>query len=606
VDEQQGMTPEELAYYGGAMSVDPNPPMQSVAPLALPAPAAAVPPPALPPAPASIPARALAAARAREGAAIPPGFAPDAVGFMGLDVDQRLAEQEAARASALQAEGFASEQERQRTYDLKRGLAEASRATTQAIGGEPMAMPQPLAPLPGISATEAAAVRKQQEDFARRRPDLAFVGEAAKAKMGMAQVTSDIERRRLEAQQEAEQRIGQTNLALEQQAAQDIQAQRERMLRFRQASEQAESDIAKLNKEVADTKINPDAYYQNQNTFQKILSAIAIGLGGFVQGYSGGRIPNTALQIINSAIERDIQAQKANLASKRAAIGERRNLLAMARERFADEKQAEDWVRATLQQQVAAQARRFGAEAKTKEIGFAAEKIAAGYDQQAQELNLGVKQAYVEAEMARRAEEQQRAARAAAYAAGAPEREMKMRERILEFEAKKAGIAKTEAETAKAQAEATGERRMAARTVMLGPDSSQQFLAPDEASAKELRERQAAATNFAQTIGKMYAVVDSKDLGVREKSLVLENLKKEAASQLAKSQAGGRTTEQDEQRAEKMITTPARTVDTGEKAVLDNLVDQAWKNVEAWRSSINAVPVDGQKPPAPLDVRKEE
>jgi len=75
---------------------------------------------------------------------------------------------------------------------------------------------------------------------------------------------------------------------------------------------------------------------------------------------------------------------------------------------------------------------------------------------------------------------------------------------------------------------------------------------------------------------------------------------------LAKSQAGGRTTEQDEQRAEKMITTPARTVDTGEKAVLDNLVDQAWKNVEAWRSSINAVPVDGQKPPAPLDVRKEE
>jgi hypothetical protein len=74
VDEQQGMTPEQLAaYYGGAMSVDPNAPMQSVAPLALPAPAAAVPPPAPPPAPApaSIPARALAAARAREGAAIP-------------------------------------------------------------------------------------------------------------------------------------------------------------------------------------------------------------------------------------------------------------------------------------------------------------------------------------------------------------------------------------------------------------------------------------------------------------------------------------------------------------------------------------------------------
>ena len=601
------MTPKEFkAYYDGAMSVDPNAPMQSVAPLDLPAPAAALPPPAPSPAPASIPARALAAARAREGAAIPPGFAPDAVGFMGLDVDQRLAEQEAARASALQAEGFPSEQARQATYDMKRGLAEASRATTQAIGGEPMAMPEPLAPLPGISSTEAAAVRKQQEDFARRRPDLAFLGEAAKAKMGMAQVTSDIEKRRLEAQQEAEQRIGQTNLALEQQAAQDIKAQQERMLRFRQASEQAESDIAKLNKEVTDTKINPDAYYQNQNTFQKILSAIAIGLGGFVQGYSGGRIPNTALQIINSAIERDIEAQKANLANKRAAIGERRNLLAMARERFADEKQAEDWVRATLQQQVAAQARRFGAEAKTKEIGFAAEKIAAGYDQQAQELNLGVKQAYVEAEMARRAEEQQRAARAAAYAAGAPEREMKMRERILEFEAKKAGIAKTQAETARAQAEATGERGMASRTVMLGPNSDQQFVAPTDKSAEELRERQAAASAFASTVSKMQSVVDSKELGITDKNRLLDALHADAAAQLARSQAGGKTTETDEKRAKDILPKPARLFDTGEQAALNGLVGQAFQTVESYRSAIGASPVSGQSPPALLDVRKEE
>ena len=58
---------------------------------------------------------------------------------------------------------------------------------------------------------------------------------------------------------------------------------------------------------VREMRINPNRMFQN--TSSRVVAAIAAGLGEFGRGLRGGGT-NTALQIINSAIDRDIDAQK--------------------------------------------------------------------------------------------------------------------------------------------------------------------------------------------------------------------------------------------------------------------------------------------------------
>ena len=65
--------------------------------------------------------------------------------------------------------------------------------------------------------------------------------------------------------------------------------------------------LAQTQEAVKNFKINP---YKDIGVMQTIGMAIAAGLGAFAQGYSGGRVPNTALQIINTALDRKASVQK--------------------------------------------------------------------------------------------------------------------------------------------------------------------------------------------------------------------------------------------------------------------------------------------------------
>jgi hypothetical protein len=57
--------------------------------------------------------------------------------------------------------------------------------------------------------------------------------------------------------------------------------------------------------------VKPDHYWTEKGTFGRVSSAIAIALSGIGQGLAGGE--NLALKTINQAIDRDIDAQKANM-----------------------------------------------------------------------------------------------------------------------------------------------------------------------------------------------------------------------------------------------------------------------------------------------------
>lgn len=93
-----------------------------------------------------------------------------------------------------------------------------------------------------------------------------------------------------------------------------------------------------LAQEVAKTNIDPRNYFHNMSTGQRIGNAIALIVGGIGAGLTHG--PNMALQAMNNAIERDMEAQKMNL-------GKKQSLLSLNMQRFKDIRAAQT---ATLMQ----------------------------------------------------------------------------------------------------------------------------------------------------------------------------------------------------------------------------------------------------------------
>lgn len=68
---------------------------------------------------------------------------------------------------------------------------------------------------------------------------------------------------------------------------------------------------AGLQKQLADGKIDPKRYFKNMDTGSRISTAIGLILGGIGSGLTHG--PNVALQLMDKAVDKDIEAQKADL-----------------------------------------------------------------------------------------------------------------------------------------------------------------------------------------------------------------------------------------------------------------------------------------------------
>lgn len=89
-----------------------------------------------------------------------------------------------------------------------------------------------------------------------------------------------------------------------------------------------------------DTRIDPQRFWANKGTGEKVTAAIAVFLGGLPGG------PNRALEILDGAVQRDIMAQKSTFEQRRALgetkLGAQKNSYGMFREMLGDERLALD------------------------------------------------------------------------------------------------------------------------------------------------------------------------------------------------------------------------------------------------------------------------
>lgn len=102
--------------------------------------------------------------------------------------------------------------------------------------------------------------------------------------------------------------------------------------RRQQLNTDAQNSQERIQGKIADLEaqgIDPNKYFHDQSTGQRLLGALAVGLGTFgahALGPNGHDSVNTALDIMNGAISREVDAQKTNLQKSLSVLSTRMNL----------------------------------------------------------------------------------------------------------------------------------------------------------------------------------------------------------------------------------------------------------------------------------------
>lgn len=134
-------------------------------------------------------------------------------------------------------------------------------------------------------------------------------------------VAPGVDRELTDASKQAQEAERQKAIAAQQAAqaqarlAADYQARREQMAAEWDARlAQSQSRADQLSQDIATSKIDPSSFWHSRDTGQKVLASIGLILGGISAGITGG--PNYAQQVIDKAIEKDVDAQEKNLGRK--------------------------------------------------------------------------------------------------------------------------------------------------------------------------------------------------------------------------------------------------------------------------------------------------
>lgn len=115
----------------------------------------------------------------------------------------------------------------------------------------------------------------------------------------------------LQEQAQANQQIGQQDVDLQSKFQNDLQSQ---MSDYQQKRNDIFNEVGNMVDDASMQHIDPNAYMENMSTGGKIATAIGLIAGGLASGFNGGR--NPALEFLNAQIERNVQAQKANIDQK--------------------------------------------------------------------------------------------------------------------------------------------------------------------------------------------------------------------------------------------------------------------------------------------------
>ncbi len=117
------------------------------------------------------------------------------------------------------------------------------------------------------------------------------------------------------------------------------------------ASEDAIRHMTELSQQIQDGAIDPNHIWKERGTGARILASIGIALGAAAATATGGQ--NHVLAQVNAEIDRDIDAQKANLQGKARGLEAAKSLYAMNLDHFGDEERAILATRAAGKEQAA-------------------------------------------------------------------------------------------------------------------------------------------------------------------------------------------------------------------------------------------------------------
>lgn len=138
-------------------------------------------------------------------------------------------------------------------------------------------------------------------------------------------------------------------------------------------AEKLQADIDSDIKAIGDQKIDPDRFWSSRTTGQKILAGLSLALSGFAQGYSGA--PNTALTILNKAMNDDILAQKSEFQSKREALAGKRTAYAQLMGKYNNEIAAVAGAKAAALERMQGEIKAIAARKSGSEAAINAEKM---------------------------------------------------------------------------------------------------------------------------------------------------------------------------------------------------------------------------------------
>ena len=155
-----------------------------------------------------------------------------------------------------------------------------------------------------------------------------------------------------------------------------------------------QKERAALQKDVQDGHIDPQHYLNSRTTGQKISQAIGLFLGGIGSGLAGGE--NPAVKFIDSEIDRDIAAQKANL-------GKKENLLSAFQHQFGNLEDATKMTRVFMNDQLASRLHREAARANDPIVAARAQQMIQQKELENMQLTSAVAQNQAQRKMNERA-----------------------------------------------------------------------------------------------------------------------------------------------------------------------------------------------------------
>jgi hypothetical protein len=186
---------------------------------------------------------------------------------------------------------------------------------------------------------------------------------------GVLESAGDIEKARVRADIQAAKT---TQALLDQQRAQLEADANERRAWQEDYDREFSSKGAQLNSAIEEAK---NARIDPKRASMGILDAIAIAGGEFARLYAGKGGPNTALDIVNARLDRDIAAQQAEIQGKKDVVAMRTNQLGLLRSRLGDREQAASALKKIQLESVQTQLQAIAVKREGTETGLRAKEL---------------------------------------------------------------------------------------------------------------------------------------------------------------------------------------------------------------------------------------